>query len=63
MTVVSLIPLTADDKEQFIIENQRAFKFGALEEFGLRDDHIDDGGEIISRKTIEECLSAKENEA
>ena len=63
MTVVSLIPLTADDKEQFIIENQRAFKFGALEEFGQRDDHIDDGGEIISRKTIEECLSAKENEA
>ena len=63
MTVVSLIPLTADDKEQFIIENQRAFKFGALEEFGLRDDHIDDGGEIISRKTIEECLSANENEA
>ena len=56
MTVVSLIPLTADDKEQFIIENQRAFKFGALEEFGLRDDHIDDDGEIISRKTIEESL-------
>ena len=63
MTVVSLIPLTADDKEQFIIENQRAFKFGALEEFGLRDDHIDDDGEIISRKTIEESLSANENEA
>ena len=63
MTVVSLVPLTEDDKEQFIIENQRAFKFGALEEFGLRDEHIDDDGEIISRKTIDESLSAKENEA
>ena len=63
MTVVSLAPLTEDDKEQFIIENQRAFKFGALEEFGLRDEHIDDDGEIISRKTIEESLSANENEA
>ena len=53
---VSLAPLTEDDREQFILENQWAFKHGALLEFGERDDHIDDDGEIISRKTIEGCI-------
>ena len=33
---VSLKPLTADDREQFILDNQEAFNFGAQEEFGLR---------------------------
>ena len=31
---ISLKPLKEDDKEQFIIDNQEAFNFGALEEFG-----------------------------
>ena len=52
-TKVSLVPLTADDREQFILDNQWAFKYGAMMEFGERDDHIDDDGEIISRATIE----------
>ena len=55
-TKVTLVPLTADDREQFIIDNQRAFKYGAMMEFGERDDHIDDDGEIISRKTIERSI-------
>ena len=47
-TKVTLIPLTADDREQFILDNQWAFKYGAIEEFGKRDDHLDFDGEIES---------------
>ena len=61
-TKVTLVPLTADDREQFILDNQWSFKYGALEEFGERDDHIDDDGEIISRKTIERCIDDPQNE-
>ena len=52
-TKVTLVPLAADDREQFILDNQWAFKHGALMEFGERDDHLDADGEIISRATIE----------
>ena len=38
---VILVPLTEDDREQFILDNQWAFKHGALHEFGERDDHVD----------------------
>ncbi len=62
-TKVTLSPLSAEDREQFIIDNQESFKFGAVEEFGMRDDHIDDDGEIISRETIEKCLDDPQNEA
>ena len=55
-TKVTLVPLTRDDREQFILDNQWAFKYGAMMEFGERDDHIDDDGEIISRKTIERSI-------
>ena len=61
-TNVTLVPLTEDDREQFILDNQWAFKYGALQEFGERDNHIDDDGEIISRKTIERCIDAPNNE-
>lgn len=37
---VTLAPLEADDREQFILDNQESFKYGAIEEFGLRDDHL-----------------------
>ncbi len=53
---ISLIPLACDDREQFILDNQEAFNFGALEEFGRRDDHFEDEGEIISRETIEHSI-------
>ena len=55
MSIV-LAPLTADDREQFILDNQEAFNYGALEEFGRRDDHFEVEGEIISRETIETSI-------
>ena len=61
-TNVTLVPLTDDDREQFILDNQWAFKYGAMMEFGERDDHIDGDGEIISRKTIERCIDAPDSE-
>ena len=60
---ITLMPLKSDDRENFILENQWAFKHGALMEFGKRDDHIDQDGEIISRRTIETCIDAPDNEA
>ena len=56
MAEIALTPLTEDDREQFILDNQRAFQFGALEEFGRRDGHFEEDGEIISRKTIEAAI-------
>ncbi|MBR2780039.1 MAG: GNAT family N-acetyltransferase [Eubacteriaceae bacterium] len=56
MNTVTLSRLTEDDREQFILDNQYAFKYGAMEEFGERDDHFEEDGEIISRRTIEESI-------
>ena len=58
MENITLTRLTEDDQEQFILDNQRAFKFGAMEEFGNRDDHMEEDGEIISRKTIEDSIDS-----
>lgn len=60
---VTIEPLTLDDREQFILDNQWAFKHGAMMEFGQRDDHVDDDGEIISRSTIERCIDGPGGEA
>lgn len=60
---VTLVPLTENDREPFILENQWAFKHGAQLEFGKRDDHVDDDGEVISRQTIECCIDEPGNEA
>ena len=57
---IKLIPLTEDDREQFILDNQEAFNYGALEEFGCRDDHFEENENIISRKTIEDSINAGE---
>ena len=57
---VTLVPLQPDDTAQFVRDNQDAFNFGALEEFGRRDDHFEDDGEIISRETILACIAAGE---
>ena len=56
MNQIILQPLQADDKEQFILDNQEAFKYGATEEFGMRDNHFEEDGEIISRTTIENAI-------
>ena len=60
MVEVELRPLEADDREQFIKDNQEAFKYGAMEEFGLRDDHFEEDGEIISHATIEKSIDGGE---
>ncbi len=60
MAEIILAPLTPDDREQFILDNQEAFNYGALEEFGRRDDHFEEEGEIISRKTIQRSIDEGE---
>ncbi len=56
MNNITLIPLEDSDREQFISDNQEAFNYGALEEFGLRDDHFEEDEQIISRETIERSI-------
>ena len=58
--MIELRPLAPEDREQFILDNQEAFNYGALEEFGLRDDHFEEDGEIISRETIEASIDGGE---
>ena len=60
MDEIRLVPLQEDDREQFILDNQEAFNYGALEEFGMRDDHFEEEGEIISRETIEASIDSGE---
>ena len=60
MSEITLAPLEEEDREQFILDNQAAFNYGALEEFGLRDDHFEEDGEIISRATIERSIDTGE---
>ena len=60
MAAVTLQPLTPEDREQFILDNQEAFNYGALEEFGRRDDYFEEEGEIISRQTIERSIDGGE---
>ena len=59
---ITLLPLQEADREQFILDNQRAFKYGAMEEFGMRDDRMEEGEEVISRKTIERCMDSEQAE-
>ena len=53
---ITLVSLKPNDREQFILDNQWAFKYGAQQEFGMRDDRVEEGEEVISRKTIEHCI-------
>ena len=55
---VTLKPLQPEDRNQFIVDNQWAFRYGATEEFGVRDTHFETDGEIISRKTIEASIDS-----
>ena len=48
---VKLVPLEEADREQFILDNQEAFRYGALEEFGVRDTQFEEDGEIIAAGT------------
>ena len=53
---IQLCLMEEDDREQFILDNQEAFNYGALEEFGCRDNHFEEYGQIISRETIEQSI-------
>lgn len=44
MTDIKLVPLTSDDRERFILDNQEAFNYGAMQEFGM--------GEITRTETM-----------
>ncbi len=39
---VMLVALQDDDREQFVLDNQEAFKYGATQEFGKRDNHFEE---------------------
>ncbi len=56
---VMLAPLAREDREQFISDNQEAFLYGATEEFGMRDGHFEEDGQIISRATIEASIDGE----
>lgn len=56
--IIELEPLKQEDRNQFVLDNQKAFNFGALEEFGKRDNHFEEEGEIISRETIEKSIDS-----
>ena len=58
--MVELKPLAPEDREQFILDNQEAFNYGALEEFGRRDDHFEEDDQIISHETIEASIDGGE---
>ena len=58
--MVELRKLEQSDREQFIKDNQEAFNYGAMEEFGMRDDHLEEDGQIISRDTIEKSIDEGE---
>ena len=60
MPEIKLLKLTAFDREQFIIDNQEAFNYGALDEYGRRDDHFEEDEQIISRETIERSIDGGE---
>ncbi|MBQ6268331.1 MAG: GNAT family N-acetyltransferase [Clostridia bacterium] len=58
--MIELKPLVPSDKEQFVLDNQEAFNYGAMQEFGMRDDHFEEDGQIISRETIERSIDEGE---
>ena len=60
MFEIKLEKLRASDREQFILDNQEAFNYGAMEEFDKRDDHFEEDEQIISRETIERSIDGGE---
>ena len=58
--MIELKPLELSDRDRFIKDNQEAFNYGALEEFGRLDDHFEEDSEIISRDTILKSIDSGE---
>ena len=57
MSNITLKKLEENDINQFVLDNQWAFKYGAMIEFGERDNHFEEDGEIISKETILESIN------
>ena len=51
---IYLEKLKEEYREQFILDNQYAFKYGAITE--LKENELDIDGEIISRETINSSI-------
>lgn len=56
MADITLTLLTVDEREQFILDNQYAFKYGAMKEFREQDNQFEEKEEVISRETIENSI-------
>lgn len=54
--MVELILLQPADREQFIKDNQWAFRYGVLAEFGKRNDQFEEGDEISRAKRLRTVL-------
>lgn len=54
---MKLVAVKPEEFDLFVTANQEAFNYGALEEFGVRDQHFEEEGQIISRETILESLT------
>ena len=46
---MKLVPLHEDDREQFILDLQWAFRYGAQIEFGMRDDRTEEGSSFLPK--------------
>ncbi len=57
-TSVTLVPLSPSSWDRFIRYGVESFRYGSLEEFGVRNTHFEDGGEIISASMIEQVVNA-----
>lgn len=60
MADITLIPLAPEDQEQFILDNQEEFNYGALEEFGRRNEELEEDEQIISKDTIQQSIYSGE---
>ena len=63
MNKVKLVPLKAEDLEQFILDCQESFRYGSLEEFGERNTHLDMDGEVMPHGEIEAVVDSPSAEA
>lgn len=59
MMNVNLLPLDESDRDQFILDTQEAFNYGAMEEFGRRDDHFEEGDDMIQIFGTKKCNDTK----
>lgn len=62
-TIIRLKPLEDNDREQFILDSQEAFRHGAAGECRVRDVYYESDGLGVSRQTIEASIDEMDAEA